>query len=313
MGTISRCLGVLVGGALPAVLLAAACGNGSVGELFPADAGITGPMGSAGRGGRGGLGGRGGRGGSGGADSGGDSGSTNEGGRDGGLGPSDAGDCAESSDCSDSNECTDDICENGACLNVPRDVGAACGDTSDALCSAPDSCNADALCVPNDAPNGSACEDGSCTSGACVPGQPVGCPAVVVTQVPFNTSWRSVGGVDLYDTDGCNDMSGTPDFAVVFTAPVDGTFRFEATGVGDDDTPESPADSMLTVAAGACGGREAEQLDCNDDIQQNQNLDSRLELSMSAGEVVTVYANEIGQVLPGGGSGTLSISVVEAE
>jgi hypothetical protein len=311
MGTISRCLGLLVGGGLPAVLLAAACGNGSVGELFPADAGITGPMSSAGRGGRGGLGGRGGRGGSGGSEAGGEAGSGDEAVQDGGLDSLDAGDCAEASDCSDDNACTDDICEKGACLNVPRDVGAACGDATEGLCSAPDSCDAGGVCAPNDAPNGSACEGGSCTTGTCVPEQPVGCPAAVVAQVPFNTSWSAVGGVDLYDTDGCNDDNGTPDFAVVFTAPSAGTFRFEATGVGENDTPESPSDSMLTVAAGSCGGQGAMQLDCNDDIQQNVNLDSRVELALAAGDIVTVYANEIGEVLPGGGSGTLSITRVE--
>jgi hypothetical protein len=310
MGTISRCLGLLVGGALPAVLLAAACGNGTVGELFPADAGIGGPMSTAGRGGRGGLGGRGGRGGSGGSAEGGKAGS--EGSLDGGLISPEAGECAVSSDCSDENECTDDICENGECLNVARDLGTACGDATEGACSAPNSCDDSGVCLPNDAPNGSPCEDGSCTSGACIPGQPVGCPAVVVTQVPFNTSWNTVGGVDLYDTDGCNDTNGTPDFAVVFTAPFDGVFRFEATGAGDDDTEGSPADSMLTVAEGACGGQAATQLGCNDDIQQN-NLDSRFDRQLSAGDVVTVYANEIDQVLPGGGSGTLSISALPAD
>jgi hypothetical protein len=310
MGTISRCLGLLVGGALPAVLMAAACGNGTVGELFPADAGIGGPNSAAGRGGRGGLGGRAGSGGNGGSAAGGKAGSGgDEGSLDGGLVSLDAGECAVASDCSDDNECTDDICEKGECLNVPRDVGTACGDTTDNSCSAPDSCDEAGVCGPNDAPNGSACADGSCTAGACVPGQPVGCPAVVVTQVPFNTSWRTVGGVDLYDTDGCNDENNTPDFAVVFTAPFDGAFRFEATGVGDDDTEGSPANSMLTVAEGACGGQAATQLGCNDDIQQN-NLDSRFDRQLSAGDVVTVYANEIGQVLPGGGSGTLSITAV---
>jgi hypothetical protein len=141
----------------------------------------------------------------------------------------------------------------------------------------------------------------------------VGCPAVVVTEVPFSTSWRTVGGVDLYDTNGCNDVSGSPDFAVVFTAPFAGVFRFEATGlVGENDPEESgaAADSMLTVATGSCAGPGAAQLMCNDDIEDD-NLDSLIELALAAGQSVTVYANELGEVLPGGGSGTLGISAIE--
>jgi hypothetical protein len=295
------------------VVLAAACSDGSVGDLFPADAGVIDPPNVAGRGGRGGLGGRGGNGGAGGAGSG-EAGSGDPGGRDGGLDPSDAGECETSADCSDENECTDDICENAECLYPARDVGAACGSPDEALCSAPDSCSADGVCLPNHAANGSVCDDGSCTSGECVTGQPVGCPIEVVTAVPFSTSWRTVGGVDLYDTDGCNDVNDSPDFAVVFTAPVDGIFRFEAAGAAGDDDPDSSGsqeDSMLTVAAGACEGPGAAQLGCSDDIQLNQNLDSRVELPLQAGQTVTVYANELGEVLPGGGSGTLSIDLAD--
>jgi hypothetical protein len=70
---------------------------------------------------------------------------------------------------------------------------------------------------------------------------------------------------------------------------------------------------MLTVAEGSCGGQAATQLGCNDDIQPNMNLDSRFERALSAGDVVTVYASEIDQVLPGGGSGTLSITGAPSE
>src|SRR5687768_3054222 len=119
MGTISRCLRLLVGGGVPALLLAVACGNGSVGDLFPADAGIDGPLDGPGRGGRAGVAGRGGRGGSAGSSVSGNGGGDS---LDGGLEPADAGECSEGVDCSDNNECTDDICEEGTCLNVPRDV-----------------------------------------------------------------------------------------------------------------------------------------------------------------------------------------------
>jgi len=313
MGTISRCLGLLVGGSLPALLLALACGEGSVGELFPADAGIDGPLDNpGGRGGRGGAG-RGGRAGSGGS-LGGTSGSSGVGASDAGLEPGDAGECTVREDCSDGNECTDDICEEGACLNVRRDVGTACGDGTDDLCTAPDSCNEEGACVPNHAPDGSECAEGSCAAGACVPGPVGGCPSVVVDSLPIQMSWRTVGGEDFFNTGApCSDEPNTPDFAVVFTAPADGTYRFDAAGVAGDDDPDtsgSQADSMLTIVAGACAGPEAQQLACNDDLG-GDNLDSRIELTLDEGDSVTIYVNEFGEVLPGGGSGTLSITEVD--
>jgi hypothetical protein len=136
----------------------------------------------------------------------------------------------------------------------------------------------------------------------------------VVSALPFSTSWRTVAGTDLYD--GTCDGNDTPDFAVVFTAPVAGRYRFEAAGVagmgdpegndGDSDNDEV-ADSVLTVAEGSCGGRNATQVDCNDDAAGN-TLDSRLDLPLTEGQSVTVYANEFHEVLPGGGSGTLTIT-----
>lgn len=48
------------------------------------------------------------------------------------------------------------------------------------------------------------------------------------------------------------------------------------------------------------------QLDCNDDATDN-TLSSRLDLVLQAGQTVTVYVREFEEVLPGGGSGTVSI------
>lgn len=210
-------------------------------------------------------------------------------------------------------ECTSpDTCDgSGACQPRHAAAGSACGSSAEAECTSPDVCDADGLCSPNHAPNGSLCSDGSCTLGECIEGQPEGCPAEVVTDVPFEATWRTVGGVDLFGG-GC-DVDNTPDHAVVFTAPVAGVFRFEAAGSVGDDDPESGnsgseelADSVLTIAAGSCLGPGAMSRGCNDDIEDG-DLDSRLDLELSLGEVVTVYVGELRE--PGGGSGSLSITL----
>ncbi|HTV18107.1 MAG TPA: hypothetical protein VMG12_05535 [Polyangiaceae bacterium] len=282
--------------------------TGSAGDLFTPSGGSAGTTGVAGRGGRGGTGGGGGAGRAG-AGSGGEAGGFDAGLDDGGV-TSDGGvSCAQG--CDDGNDCSVDICDGTECRHAPAEVGTRCGSDRDDACSAPDSCDADGQCLPNDAENGSACGGGSCTLGECVAGQPVGCPALVVTGLPFSTGWRTVGRVDLYGGD-C-DATNTPDFALVFTAPASATYRIEAAGevgtddpeLGDDDASEL-ADSVLTVAAGACGGFGAAILDCNDDIAPN-DFDSRIDLALEAGQTVTIYVNEFGEVVPGGGSGTVSI------
>jgi hypothetical protein len=163
-------------------------------------------------------------------------------------------------------------------------------------------------------PNGSACEGGSCTLGECIAGNPVGCPAEVASELPFEASWRTVGGVDLFDSIGCDDFDNTPDFAVLFTAPAAGTYRFEAFGDAETD-PETDgtlaADSILTVAEGACPELAAEQIECNDDIDDGVDVNSLIDLELEAGETVTVYAGEFREQLPGGGSGRVRISVIE--
>ena len=132
------------------------------------------------------------------------------------------------------------------------------------------------------------------------------------------TGWRTVGRVDLYEG-GC-DVENTPDFALVFTAPADGTYRIEAAGEVGDNDPElggedasELADSVLTIATGACGGFAAMSLGCNDDIPGNGvpgggEFDSLIDLSLEAGDTITIYVNEFGEIVPGGGSGTLSIT-----
>lgn len=292
-------------------LLVIAC-SGSAGELFGGDAVTLGPGGFAGRGGRGGTGsgfGGAGRPGQGGASG---SGARDAGVEDADMTPDGGDDCAELG-CDDQNACTQDTCGSEGCINTPLAAGAECGSSLQEACSAPDTCDGDGLCLDNHAPNGEECDDGSCALGECITGGAAGCPAQVATELPFEASWRTVGGVVLYD--GTCDVANTPDFAVLFTAPATATYRFDAAGLegendpenGDDEDAAVLADSVITVVQGACQGIDATQLDCNDDIQ-NQNFDSRVELLLSEGQTVTVYVGEVNEVSPGGGSGTVRIT-----
>jgi hypothetical protein len=304
-------LGLLGWGALSIV----AC-SGSAGDLFTPPGGSSGTLGFGGRGGRGGT--------ANGPSAGASAGDSGEaGGPDGGVdeagvgGASVIGDGGAGCDpaCDDGNDCTVDICDAGECRHPPAGAGAPCGSDRDDECTAADTCDGQGACLSNDAANGSGCNDGSCTLGECIDGQPVGCPAQVVTGLPFATGWRTVGGVDLY-AGGC-DVASTPDFALVFTPPAAGMYRFEAAGEVGTDDPElggeeasELADSVVTIAAGACGGFAAPSLGCNDDIELGVNLDSRLDLALEEGQTITIYVNEYAEVVPGDGSGTLSITAL---
>ena len=143
-------------------------------------------------------------------------------------------------------------------------------------------------------PNGSACPGGSCSVGVCIAGQRIGCPLEVVSAVPFETAWNSTGRPDLYDGD-C-ESNNTPDYAVLFTAPSAGRYRFEATG--------SP-DSVLTLVTGACSASNAAELACNDDLAEG-NRGSRVDRTLTLGQVLTIYVSEFGN--GNDGSGTLRVT-----
>jgi len=210
-----------------------------------------------------------------------------------------------------------DVCDDfGVCSPNHAEQGTPCGSTNDDECAHPDQCSAGA-CLPNDAPNGTACTDGSCTSGECVDGQPVGCPADVANSVPLTLHWSSVGRPDLY-VGGC-DSTNTPDYALVFTPTQTGTYRFVAVGLvdstpysgaGTGDPPTNPpdGDAVITVAEGSCAGTDAPQSACNNDAIEG-GTDSQLDLSLTEGVAITVYLNELTQT--GGGTGTLSVTLVQ--
>ncbi len=73
-------------------------------------------------------------------------------------------------------ECSvDDYCVAGACQdNGFESPGTACGDPSSGLCDAADTCDADGVCQPNTASDGTSCDDtlfctvgDQCTAGLC--------------------------------------------------------------------------------------------------------------------------------------------------
>jgi hypothetical protein len=196
-----------------------------------------------------------------------------------------------------------DVCDGrGGCSPNNAEANTPCGDTSDTECSHPDSCDGEGLCGANDRPNGTQCTGGSCTQGQCIQGQQVGCPADIANTVPFNVGWSSVGRPDLFH--GTCDDAGTPDYALVFTAPSTGTYRFHAAGAVDStpDVMTPDGDSVMTIAQGSCPPTGTSV--CNDD-KNGSTFDSELDVAMTQGQVVTVYLNEYQE--PGGGTGTLSI------
>jgi hypothetical protein len=224
--------------------------------------------------------------------------------------------CDVDVDCDDTEPCRTSGCQGGQCVVTgPAAAGTPCGSSLDDECTDPDTCDDQGVCQRNDelaAP----CEGGTCTGGQCIPLPPSGCAVDVVSSVPFTASWSSVGRPDLYDG-GC-DAEGTPEYALVFTAPLTGTFRVTSaalidavpyTGAGEasGNPPPPDGDSVMTVVRGNCAGVAAQQFDCNDDVAPG-TVNSQLDLELDAGEVVTVYLNELTQT--GGGTGTVNISAL---
>lgn len=224
--------------------------------------------------------------------------------------------CGVNGDCPPTAPCTTAVCQDGLCVVGPAAPGTPCGSDVDDECTNADTCGAQGICQSNDEV-GTACAGGTCAGGLCIALPPSGCAVDLVSSVPFTASWSSVGRPDLYDG-GC-DSEGTPEYALVFTAPESGVFRFTSTGLVDGvpyTGPGAPGvpgggpldgDAVMTIANGNCAGGEAQQRGCNDDVADG-TLSSQLDLELSAGEVVTIYLNELQQT--GGGTGTVSISAL---
>ena len=221
--------------------------------------------------------------------------------------------CSIDAPCEGTDPCLTSACQSGACVVVgPATAGTSCGSAVDDACTNPDSCDGQGSCQRNDEPLGADCQGGTCNGGLCIASQPSGCVVDAVARVPFTANWSSVNRPDLYDG-GC-DTEGTPDYALVFTAPQAAVYRIASAALVDavpytGPVPDGPldGDAVMTIARGDCAGGDAQQLACNDDVQVG-TLNSQVDLELFAGEVVTVYLNELGQT--GGGTGTVIIEAL---
>ena len=138
------------------------------------------------------------------------------------------------------------------------------------------------LCMwPPPSPGGGMCPDEDLGSAT---------PTVVVGTTVGNTD-------DVYRT--CGFESGSDD-QLLWTAPVDGTFRFDTDGTQAD----FGNDTVISILDG-CGGTE---IACADDLDDLGTADSAVEVELVAGQAVIVVVDSY----MGGGTGdyNLTISVV---
>lgn len=93
--------------------------------------------------------------------------------------------CATDGDCAPlTHDCVEGVCTNGMCEGQFVPEGSSCGDTSDSVCDAPDTCDAAGTCQENVVADGTACQGGdlcveaqTCTSGVCSGGSGLDCSA----------------------------------------------------------------------------------------------------------------------------------------
>jgi hypothetical protein len=209
--------------------------------------------------------------------------------------------CVEVADCDDQNLCTTESCPDGFCSVTPVAIGTPCGDTASVdECTQPDTCDASGVCLPNNQPEGTLCADGHCSlTGVC------DCAVDRITTVPYQQQWQTTADteIDLLDLQPCQLCDGTPDHVVVFTAPAAATYRLTATSIAGG--------AELTVFQGDCGAAPAD-LVCGENIDpESDDLNDQLELTLDAGDSVTVVVGE--ECEENGSEGILSIEVVPEE
>jgi hypothetical protein len=202
--------------------------------------------------------------------------------------------CVETPDCDDSNLCTSEICENRICVFTPVAIGTPCGDTTtENECNQPDTCDATGVCLTNDQPDGTLCEDGHCTTqGAC------DCAVDRATAIPYGQQWQTTGDTEEDFYQDCQVCAGTLDHVVVFTAPETASYRFIATSGGDPELAVFDGDCAGALAAATCGA---------DIDADNQDYADLLDLEIEAGATVTVVVGESCE--ENGGVGTLNIDL----
>lgn len=119
--------------------------------------------------------------------------------------------CTADNQCNDNNACTSDTCTAGACAFTPLPMGTTCGpvDQTINVCNLQDTCNGQGACLPNLAPNGTACPDGNlcngaetCVNGVCSDG-PDPCNAPLVCD-PADGSCKCTTSAQCSDGLFCN-------------------------------------------------------------------------------------------------------------
>lgn len=108
------------------------------------------------------------------------------------------------------------------------------------------------------------------------------------SQVPFVTSGQTAGAANLRS--GFCGGESSPEIEALWTAPVDGLFRFEVT--------ESDFDPLMYILAGSC---DAPEFDCIDDFN---GVNPRIELFLGAGQPVIVVVDG-----SGGSSGKFTLQI----
>jgi hypothetical protein len=101
------------------------------------------------------------------------------------------------------------------------------------------------------------------------------CPASTLTTFPLDVTGDSSTASSEFEA-SCAGAGGSPDLAVVWTAPQNARYRFTTEG--------SAYDTVLTILNGSCAGPE---LACADDID-GTNVASEASLSLTAGQTITV-------------------------
>ncbi|MEM6731090.1 MAG: DUF4215 domain-containing protein, partial [Myxococcota bacterium] len=203
--------------------------------------------------------------------------------------------------CDDGNQVAGDGCDascafENTCGDGVLDMDEECDDGSANSNTLPDACRLDCTrptCGDGvvDPSEREICDDGNLLAGdgcddLCLPERP-GCPFTHLGSDVGDFLWTGdLCGFEDTEQSSCAPASAE-EVTFIWTAPADGTYRFDALG--------SPVGTVLSLRSGSCDGAE---LRCNDDgVGDAAVLDS---VSLLAGETVVVMLEaegECGQVV----------------
>ncbi len=185
-----------------------------------------------------------------------------------------------------------DVCGDGAVGATEEcdDSNLVAGDGCDAACEVETgwvcptggvACNevcGDSLVVGVEECDDGNTADGDGCSATCSIEAPV-CPTETLTTLGLaSVTGDTCAEGDFDEAAGCGGTNSGGDYAVEFTAPADGTYRFST----DNDTRDF--DTVLYIRD-TCGGTE---LICNDDTSGGA---SQVELTLTVGETAVIYVS----------------------